>query len=572
MLCCVFRIGFARLQAGAWAAAAASWRQSGCFEAGELFPLFPRQAGPFREGAPLKKYWGLHPPAADLEALVRSVAARARPGATPAPEELRAGWLGAASEMASLLAWLRRASGRLPAPQRAGADTLLLLLLAETGAAAGAEALAAEVGGSCAVEHAAAALGALGRHVACAALHAAAGDARSAVATLRALAAGELTESPAADGAVVEAALRGASPAAAAAEAAATMLARGAGGSDVALALDALPWLLDASPAAAARLATAPHPAPPLPRAPVLELLRPRGGEPLVAYLEHLVAADHAAWSATAETVTDGSEPGPSSEAGALQTELGLALFSAVAASRAADDERSAARTRLRGLLARRRPSYDPAALLRSADAADAAGTGPPLLRERVLLHAAAGDHAAALALLVRRLRDCDAAEAYAARRPTPAARAAAHLALLRLYLHPGPDGSEPPPELFARAAALLAARGDALDGPGVLAELPDDAALARLLPLLSGLLRASAHTRRSGAVAAALERRRHQVAAQELAELRQQALLLDENTACGACHARLARPGELLRPFARYPTGLLACHRCSASLAAPET
>ena len=92
------------------------------------------------------------------------------------------------------------------------------------------------------------------------------------------------------------------------------------------------------------------------------------------------------------------------------------------------------------------------------------------------------------------------------------------------------------------------------------------------LAQLLSGLLRASAHARRSGAVAAALERRRHQVAAQELAELRQQALLLDENTACGACHARLARPGELLRPFARYPTGLLACHRCSASLAAPET
>jgi hypothetical protein len=104
-----------------------------------------------------------------------------------------------------------------------------------------------------------------------------------------------------------------------------------------------------------------------------------------------------------------------------------------------------------------------------------------------------------------------------------------------------------------------------------VLAELPDDAPLQRLLPLLSGLLRASAHARRSGAVAAALERRRHQVAAQELAEIRQQALLLDESTACGACHARLARPGELLRPFARYPTGLLACHRCSASLAVHE-
>ena len=536
------------------------------FEAAELFPLFPAQAGPFRDAAPLKKYWGLHPPTPELEALVRSAAARARPGAPPPPPEaLRSSWLAAAAEAASLLRWLRAAPGRVPAPQRAGADTLLLLLLAETGAAAAAEALAAEVGPSCGVEHAAAALAALGRHVATAALRAAAGETRAAIDILRALAAGELAEAPAADGAVAEAATRGEPPAAAAAERAAALLVRCG---DAALALQALPWLLDASPAAAARVACAPHPAPLLPRDAVLALLRPRGGEPLIAYLQHLVAADDAAAEASATS----SAPLPAEAA--LQTELGLALFAAVAASRHGDDERSPPRAQLRAFLARRRCAFDAAALHASADAADAAGGAaglPPLLRERVLLHAAAGEHAAALALLVRRLRDLDAAEAYAARRSTPPARAAAHLALLRIYLHPAPDGSEPPPELFARAAALLAARGDALDGPGVLAELPDDASLQRLLPLLSGLLRASAHARRSGAVAAALERRRHQVAAQELAELRQHALLLDENTACGACHARLARPGELLRPFARYPTGLLACHRCSASLAAAQ-
>ncbi len=54
---CHVRIGFQRLAEGAWGAATLAWAACAGFEPAELFPLFPAQAGPFRDAAPLKRYW-----------------------------------------------------------------------------------------------------------------------------------------------------------------------------------------------------------------------------------------------------------------------------------------------------------------------------------------------------------------------------------------------------------------------------------------------------------------------------------------------------------------------------------
>jgi hypothetical protein len=526
----------------------------------------------------------LHPPLGELQAVVRAaLRARAAPGAPPPAEAAVASAAAAATRaFASLLASLCAHPGRVPPAQRAAADTLLLLLHAQAGDAAAAEALACAPGRAFDVPHATAALRAMGRHMAAAALHAHAGDVAAAVALYRALAAGELAEAPAADGAVAAAGGGVLSAAAAAAAAAAALLARC---DDASLVLAALPWLLDADPDAALRALTArpasASPAGALPRERVLSLLRPRGGEPLLAYLEHLAFSGEGGAAAAPE----GDQAGDR----ALYTELGLALFDAVsrahsagsssAASSAAasvalagGDERSAPRVRLRAFLARARRRYDAAPLLAAADAADAAASvrhHAPLLRARVLLHAAAGDHAAALALLVHRLGDLDAAEAYVARGDSASSRADARIALLDLYLRPSSAAPGGAPR-YARAAALLSAApaGECVDGERALGAVPDGTPLAAALPLLAGLLHAGSHARRSGALGAALARRRHQVAAEALAEERSRGLVLGADATCGACHARLARPGEALRPFARFPTGLLACHACAANLA----
>jgi hypothetical protein len=538
---------------------------------------------------------GLHPPLGELQAVVRAALRARAAAAAPPPSDAAVAAAAAAATraFAGLLASLCALPGRVPPAQRAGTDTLLLLLHAQAGDAAAAEALACAPGRVFDVPHATAALSAMGRHMAAAALHAHAGDAAAAVAVYRDLASGQLAEAHAADGAVAAAGGGVIAAAAAAASAAAALLSRC---DDAELVLSALTWLLDAAPDAALRALTARPPrgagAAALPRERVLALLRPRGGEPLLSYLEHLAFG-----GGEEATAPDADLAGDR----ALCTELGLALFDAVAraraatsaassssasvvasagasassASLAAGDERSAPRTRLRAFLARARRRYDAPPLLAAADAADAAAAATaqhaPLLRERVLLHAAAGNHTAALALLVNRLGDLDAAEAYVARGDSASSRADARIALLDLYLRPSAaaagGGGSP---RYARAAALLSSApgGECVDGERALGAVPDGTPLAAALPLLAGLLHAGSHARRSGALGAALARRRHQVAAEALAEERARGLVLGADATCGACHARLARPGEPLRPFARFPTGLLACHACAAGLA----
>jgi len=527
-------VGFLRLSQQRWEEAAAHWRLCTSFTPDQLFPLFPHLVAPDAHQPPRERYWALHAPLSDLQSLIHASAAHQQPA------DAAAAAAAATRALCLLLEWLWAQPGRVPEEQRAAAGTLLLALLARTGRGAAAEALAGAAGRQVHVESALRVLAECGLHLAAAALLAARGEEPQALALCRQLLAGELRESSR-----VEAEAR-----AAAAEAASTLLLRT---EEAPTLLAALPWLLDAAPGAAVRALTG-RAAVPVDE--VLGLLRRRGGEPLLLFLEHLLL--HAPQPALGE---------------ALHTELGVALIQAVALSRsgavaaaAADDdvsdEGAPPRTRLRAFLARS-SRYDAAQLLARCEAV----CPPQLLRERVLLLGASGAHAQALTLLVARLGDLDGAEAFAQSRPTEAERSEAHAALLRLYLGPHPGGAAPDrPALHARAARLLSLHGDALDGAVVLDALPEDASLASALQPLAGLLLCAAHTRRTAALQAGLARRRHQVAAEVLAVERQGGVVLDEAAACGACQAKLSRPGEF-RPFARFPGGLLACQRCAVAL-----
>ena len=412
-----------------------------------------------------------------------------------------------------------------------GPDTLLLLLYAQQGNKSAAEGLAGAAKRHVAVSHAVPFLEQWGCHLAVVTLHACHGAEAAAVEVCAQLLAGQR----------VEAARQAADVKHAAASAAAVVLGRS---TDAALVLRSLPWLLDAAPEQAQQVLTAT--ARSLPKRDVLAMLRPRGREPLLTYLEALVLAE------------------PQAPEDALHTELGTALIAAVAAARAQqaaspphDDTDSAPRRRLRAFLGKS-ARFDALSLLSQLDTC-----GPPqLLRERVLLHAAQGAHLQALTILVTQLQDCDAAESYAAGRSTHEGRCEAHAALLHLYLRPQ-SGSPPTEVLYTRAARVLSSQGGSVDGATVLDGLPDEAPIALLLQPLAGLLISASHRRRTAAVQAGLARRQRQLAGEALADEKALGVLVSDESCCGVCQSRLGPPGEF-RPFARFPGGLLACYRCA--------
>ena len=412
-----------------------------------------------------------------------------------------------------------------------GPDTLLLLLYAQQGNMSAAEGLAGSAKRHVLVPHAVPFLEQWGCHLAVVTLHARHGAEAAAVEVCAQLLAGQRTE----------AARQAADVKHAAASAAAMVLGRS---TDTALVLRSLPWLLDAAPEQAQQVLTAA--AKSLPKREVLALIRPRSGEPLLTYLEAVVLAE------------------PQAPEEALHSELGTALIAAVAAARSQqdaapprDDTDSPPRRRLRAFLGRS-ARYDALALLGQLEACGS----PPLLRERVLLHAAQGAHLQALTILVTQLQDCDAADSYAAGRDSHEGRCEAHAALLHLYLRPQP-GSPPTEVLYSRAARVLSSQGGSVDGATVLDGLPDEAPIALLLQPLAGLLISASHRRRTAAVQAGLARRQRQLAGEALADERALGVMVSDDSCCGVCQSRLGPPGEF-RPFARFPGGLLACYRCA--------
>lgn len=425
-----------------------------------------------------------------------------------------------------------------------GVDTLLMHLLIDLGAAREAAAFAA-VPHHVAAAAAAPRLQAAGWHHALAALWAAAGDAPAALGVWEQLISGRL---PPGDASTAAAQRREALGAAAA-------LLRDRAACDDALALACLAWLLPASQPEALGVLAARELAP----ADVLPLLPPEG-DARWRYLLHLA--------------TDGAsaDPGVHTQ---LATALAAAIFRAAPALRRAEDAPPrltpprgppvpllpGGEVSVAALVSGGRPP-DPAAA--AADAAGDAGdarqpaaalrarlrlhldgsrlwdpaavgaalAGSALHEEQAVLHAARGDHPAALRALALTLRDVGAAEAYAAARLPPGE----HRLLLHLVLSPG--GGEAP--RWADACHVVAALGASLDPLDVLEALPGDTPLAAAAAVVSPMLRERVHRRRQGQVAASLHRARAARAAAARAAAEAVGVTVDDARACPDCRLRL--------------------------------
>ncbi|KAL4428207.1 hypothetical protein ABPG75_002296 [Micractinium tetrahymenae] len=217
-----------------------------------------------------------------------------------------------------------------------------------------------------------------------------------------------------------------------------------------------------------------------------------------------------------------------------------------------------AMRLRLRAHL-QRSSRYDADAVLRSLQ-----GTG--LHEELVVLYSKMGDHMGALRTLALTLRNVAAAEAYARAHLAPPD----YRALLHLVLGPG-TGLEP---RWDDACYLIAALGDHLDPQEVLQALPPGMPLAAAAAVLAPMLRHRLHRRRQGALVKNLHRARLAGAAGALRDAQAQHVTVGEDRACPHCHLRLGgkvfvvlQPGML--PAAAGSGGASAAGTAAAAEAA---
>ncbi|KAG2489069.1 hypothetical protein HYH03_012505 [Edaphochlamys debaryana] len=203
---------------------------------------------------------------------------------------------------------------------------------------------------------------------------------------------------------------------------------------------------------------------------------------------------------------------------------------------------------------------YDAGVVLQALAAAPAAARRA-LLRESVMLHARAGDAAAALAALVGPpgpglgLGDVEGGIAFCRRRCGPEG----WRALLELLLRPG-EGREPD---FRSACRVLAAEGAELAPLQVLEALGDSMPLAQAHATLAALVGSVQHRKRQGQVLRALHRAQNLALRAELAALQAQRSLVGEETLCRGCQRPLST-----RVVSRLPSGVLLCGRCVSASA----
>ncbi|KAK3259051.1 hypothetical protein CYMTET_31934 [Cymbomonas tetramitiformis] len=564
---------------------------------GELFLFYPQFTAPWLTLAPPKYYWGLHSPPEEMSRVIaQSPKLRGARTVRPRPTGAARGAAGAAgvsgtidqAQMDAILPHARSAIARFMATirgrlttgnqsphltaQAPGVDTLLAHLYLEGGQVADLEALMT-FSNSCDLDKVGAALKEAGRYHALALLLERRGREHEAVRIWQSLALGELKETTASSGAT---AVVGEGRAfVVGLQEAARVLASSA---DEAFVLSNVNWILEISSESALDVLTSTVRQQPLRFASVMELLRKpheagRSGTGAGSssatlcrrYLEHVVY-------------------GLASTAEEHHTELALSLLSEAlnhregAAQRGGGEERIAAAqgaaaardgeegirdTEMElGLAQRRRlEEFLNQSQCYNLDTLIAAITNTSLWDAQVILYREAQNHQAALRVLAVNIKDFKRAEQYCAIIARQSGEGQeAYLALLELYLHPGP-GEEP---MYTEAIQLISAPGVNLNPLRVLDTLSEDTPLKLAVGPLLRILRERTHARRHHQLVLGLKKANHQAAKELWVGSRSQRVQMTNDSACMKCHTRLSRSdGGEARFFAVYPNQAMVCYRC---------
>ncbi|KAJ8569704.1 hypothetical protein K7X08_006281 [Anisodus acutangulus] len=169
---------------------------------------------------------------------------------------------------------------------------------------------------------------------------------------------------------------------------------------------------------------------------------------------------------------------------------------------------------------------------------------------EKAILYRKLGQETLVLQILALKLEDCEAAEQYCAEIGRPDA----YMQLLEMYLEPM-NGKEP---MFKAAVRLLHNHGEMLDPLQVLERLSPDMPLQLASETILRMLRARLHHHRQGQIVHNLSRALDIDASLARFEERSRHVLINDDSVCDSCHARLGT-----KLFAMYPDDTIVCYKC---------
>ncbi|XP_015076339.1 vacuolar sorting protein 3 isoform X3 [Solanum pennellii] len=175
---------------------------------------------------------------------------------------------------------------------------------------------------------------------------------------------------------------------------------------------------------------------------------------------------------------------------------------------------------------------------------------GSELWLEKAILYRKLGQETLVLQILALKLEDCEAAEQYCAEIGRPDA----YMQLLEMYLEPM-NGKEP---MFKAAVRLLHNHGEMLDPLQVLERLSPDMPLQLASETILRMLRARLHHHRQGRIVHNLSRALDIDASLARFEERSRHVLINDESVCDSCHARLGT-----KLFAMYPDDTIVCYKC---------
>ncbi|XP_055810495.1 vacuolar sorting protein 3 isoform X2 [Solanum dulcamara] len=174
---------------------------------------------------------------------------------------------------------------------------------------------------------------------------------------------------------------------------------------------------------------------------------------------------------------------------------------------------------------------------------------GSELWLEKAILYRKLGQETLVLQILALKLEDSEAAEQYCAEIGRPDA----YMQLLEMYLDPM-NGKEP---MFKAAVRLLHNHGEMLDPLQVLERLSPDMPLQLASETILRMLRARLHHHRQGQIVHNISRALDIDASLARFEERSRHVLINDESVCDSCHARLGT-----KLFAMYPDDAIVCYK----------
>ncbi|KAL3851561.1 hypothetical protein ACJIZ3_013443 [Penstemon smallii] len=169
---------------------------------------------------------------------------------------------------------------------------------------------------------------------------------------------------------------------------------------------------------------------------------------------------------------------------------------------------------------------------------------------EKAILYRKLGRERLVLQILALKLENCEAAEQYC----EEIGRPDAYTQLLEMYLDPE-DGRDP---MFKAAVRLLHNHGEMLDPLQVFKRLSPDMPLQLASNTILRLMRARHHHHRKGQIVHNMSRALYVDASLARLEERSRHVLINEDSICDSCHARLGT-----KLFAMYPDDTVVCYKC---------